>query len=385
MAQLAGGTFTGRAIYDNGVMTGVAEDVADIISSISPYETPLLAALGDAERPATSIFHEWLEDELSPNVITTSVNIASTAADTLVGIAKGLAAYLQVGAVLIGPDSMAGPEYFQVTAISGNTITLSRGFGGTPITSLSAGAQLSILNDVALDGADVTVDTSRPRTRHGNITMIMKKDVIISGTVQAVEMLGGVTSEWDLQVVKKTREALRDLNKAVIRSRLSGNTFGNASANRTMAGILQQIVTNQVSWGTLTAENLTQSIKKAWDAGGTDVDLIVCGDVVKHVIDGFNATRQQAIQGSGQERVYSDNITEFECTYGVLPLLLDRWMPPKRFAIISRARTKVVPLRSRSFQFEPVAKTGDATKGMVIGEYTTVLKNEEGMVQGVIA
>jgi len=178
------------------------------------------------------------------------------------------------------------------------------------------------------------------------------------------------------------REAMRDFEKAVILSRLSGNTIGSASAYRTMSGILEQIKTNVDSWGTLTAARLTASIKKAWDNGGTDCDLIVCGDAVKNVIDSFNNTKTQAVQGSGEELVYRERISVFECTYGSLPLMLNRWMPPKRYAIIATGRIKVPPLTGRSFQFTPVAKTGDSTKGFLLGEYTTELRNEEGMVQG---
>jgi len=373
--------FTGRAIYDNGVMTGVAEDVSDLISMISPFETPLLAALGDAPYPARSVLHEWLEDSLGPNTIVGSAAITSTTVDTQIGIAGGLATFLQVGAILRGPEA-SGAEYFQIIAIAGNTITVSRAFGGTVANSVAVGASYSVIGDTALDGADVTVDTSRPRTRKTNYTMIVKKDVIISGTVRAVSMLGGITDEWDHQVQKKTREVLRDLEKQVILSRLSGNTIGSASAYRTMAGLLQQITTNVDSWGTLTAENLTQSVKKAWDQGGTDVNLIVCGDTIKHTVDGFNNTRIQTVQGTGQEGVYTELVSVFECTYGSLPLLLTRWMPPNRFAIIATPRVRVMPLQGRSFQFQPVAQTGDATKGMLLGEYTMEVLNQEGMVQG---
>ena len=64
--------FTGRATYDN--TTALAEDVSDIVSMISPFETPLLDFLGDAARPATNTLHEWLEESLGPPSI-----IASTA------------------------------------------------------------------------------------------------------------------------------------------------------------------------------------------------------------------------------------------------------------------------------------------------------------------
>ena len=43
-------------------MPEIAEDVSDLIGIVSPYETPLLDAIGDPLRCAKSIHHEWLED-----------------------------------------------------------------------------------------------------------------------------------------------------------------------------------------------------------------------------------------------------------------------------------------------------------------------------------
>lgn len=57
--------FTGKATYSAGVdLPELAEDVADLVSVVSPYETPLLDALGDPARAAQSTLHEWVEDAL---------------------------------------------------------------------------------------------------------------------------------------------------------------------------------------------------------------------------------------------------------------------------------------------------------------------------------
>ena len=61
--------FTGKASYSAGAdLPEIAEDVADIVGIVSPYETPLLDHLGDAQRAATSTIHEWLEDALVPRL-----------------------------------------------------------------------------------------------------------------------------------------------------------------------------------------------------------------------------------------------------------------------------------------------------------------------------
>ncbi|MHC5213336.1 MAG: SU10 major capsid protein, partial [Planctomycetota bacterium] len=61
-------SFTGKATYSAGVtLPEIVEDVSDVISIISPFETPLLDVLGDPLRAATRTHHEWLEDTLLPN------------------------------------------------------------------------------------------------------------------------------------------------------------------------------------------------------------------------------------------------------------------------------------------------------------------------------
>ena len=60
--------FTGKCTYTAGTtLPEVAEDVGDLVSILSPHETPLLDALGDPLHAATSTRYEWLDDELLPN------------------------------------------------------------------------------------------------------------------------------------------------------------------------------------------------------------------------------------------------------------------------------------------------------------------------------
>ena len=57
--------FTGKATFTAGAdLPEIMEDVSDIISIVSPHETPLLDRLGDAKSSAQSTVHEWLEDAL---------------------------------------------------------------------------------------------------------------------------------------------------------------------------------------------------------------------------------------------------------------------------------------------------------------------------------
>lgn len=375
--------FTGRAIHTSdsqgSVFRGVAEDVSDIIGMISPYETPLLDRLGDAPRAARNVLHEWLEDALNPNTLASSTTAASNGTAIAVHVSGNqVAQYLQAGAVL--KNNTTG-EYVQVASSSGNTITITRGFGGTTAATITAGDTLFFISDAALEGADVSVDISRPRTRQLNYTQIFKKDVIISGTVEAVTQLGGVTDEMEYQKQQRMREALRDLEKAVIQGKLSGNSIGTASAYRTMRGIWDFLSTNAYSVATLTESWLNTAIQAAWNNGGTDLNLIIADANWKRVIDSWNSSRIQVFQGDGTANTYHQRVTYYEGTFGVQEVILGRWMPSYSLMILSTERCKAVPLQGRSFNFQPVSKTGDAEKGMIIGEYTTEVWNQEGMAK----
>jgi hypothetical protein len=367
--------FSGRAVYDTGVFDGIAEDVSPMISMISPYETPLLDLIGDADRPAANVLHEWLEDALQPDTIVASCNIASTNADTALGIAAGLAKFIKAGALLqMGKTYSA--ELVQVSAISGNTITVSRAFGGTTSTSYGAGYSISVISDTELEGADVSVDTSRPRSRKTNYIQLFKKDIIVSGTVQSVSMLGGITDEFNHQQQARMKELLKNLEKNIIVGKLSGNTLGSGTAYRTMKGLISFLATNIVSIGTIVDSSLGSVIQAAWSYGGVDIDVICADDAWKRQIDWLATSRLRQIP---DEVRFRSLITYYESSYGTQQCVMSRWMPTTTLLALATPRVSIVPLAGRSFAYTPIAPTGDAQKGMIVGEYTLELKNEEGM------
>lgn len=374
-------TFSGLAIYDSGIFNTIAEDVSDDIGMISPFETPLLDALSQAPRSAFNVLHEWLEEELGPNTVSVSVT-QDDAASYIVPHKSGTLSYpyLQVGMVFENENT---GEQFQVSNVAVNTVTITRGFGGTTAATITAADSLFLISDAALEGADVSGDISVPRTRQTNYCQIFKKDIIVSGTMQAVRALGGIADEYDHQKMQRMKEALRDLEKAVIRGRLSGNTIGgNAVANtRSMKGLWSSISTNVTSTNTLAPSTLDDIIQTAWDNGATDTDLIVCSADWKKLIDGWNDSRIEVMQGSNQEQTYRRRVTFYEGTFGTHEVQLNRWMPSSSLMVISKNRVHVVPLQGRSFRHEPVSKTGDSQKGMILGEYTLEVKNEEGMAK----
>jgi hypothetical protein len=206
---------------------------------------------------------------------------------------------------------------------------------------------------------------------------IYKKDVIVSGTIQAV-VQHGVDDEFDHQKTERLREVIRDLEKSTILSILSGNTIGGVTATRTQRGIRSALATNAASIGTLTESWFGNTIKLAWDNGGSDLNLTVIDSTGKRLVDGFQGSAKQVIQGQG-DNLFRNWVDTYQSTFGTMRIVLSRWMPNLELFNLASGRCRVVPLRQRSFQFIETARTGDSRKGFVVGEYTTEVRNEAGM------
>lgn len=383
--------FTGKSTYAAGAdLPELVEDVSDIIGIVSPWETPLLDHLGDAQRPATSTIHEWIEDELLPN--TDAVNQGSftpNAADaTSVTVNNG--ARFRVGDQ-VRPG--AAREVMLVTAVSTNTLTVVRRYGGTPTSNLSNGLKLTILGNAALEGDDRPDVRFTNRSRKRNYTQIFTAGVEVSGSMLATRQVG-VADELDFQKQQRLREILRDLENCVINGVAPAATpQGSASVRRTMNGLLSIISTNQFTPGAgvipagggggtdLNEAVLNAALKAIWESASARVDTIVVGGALKRRINAFLTAQRQS---TGAETRYRDLVSSYESDFGVCRVVLSRWVPGDTMLLIDSSRVEVLPLSGRSFHYKALAPSGDREHGQVIGEYTLEVRNESahGVVRG---
>jgi len=161
--------FTGKATYSAGTtLPELAEDVADIVGIVSPYETPLLDALGDPLYGAKSTHHEWLEDSLLPNKdAINDANFTDPDVDTDFDVDNS--DRFRVGDQIQVESS---EELMLVTGISGDTLTVVRGYAGTTAEDLADNQVINILGNAALEGADKPATRFTNRVRKGNYTQI---------------------------------------------------------------------------------------------------------------------------------------------------------------------------------------------------------------------
>ncbi|MEL7238638.1 MAG: DUF5309 family protein, partial [Planctomycetota bacterium] len=176
-------SFTGKTTFAGGpTLPELVEDVADLVAVVSPTETPLLDALGDASRVCRSVLHEWMEDTSLPD----HDEIDTAISGTQLAVTDGTR--FRVGdQIRLADESGFEGEIMLVLNVAGNTIAVDRGYGGTTEgPEPSSGDTIVIIGSAALEGEDAGDARFNVRARASNVTQIFSATVSVSGTEQAV-------------------------------------------------------------------------------------------------------------------------------------------------------------------------------------------------------
>jgi len=377
--------FTGKSTYAAGsTLPEIAEDVADLIGIVSPHETPLLDHLGDARTVARSTVHEWLEDSLLPNTDTINQTTFTPSPTTATQITVDNASRFRAGDQL-RPDGSS--EIMLVNDVNGSVLTVTRAYGGTtPAATLADDMLLHIIGNGALEGASKSDPRFTTRARRTNYTQIFSAPVEVSGSQLAVDTIA-VADELEYQKQQRLRELLRDLENCVINGVApSSSPQGSSTVRRTMNGIIRQLTTNlfmpgidPIPDGTgsgndeLTEAVLNAALRAVWEQSSGTIDTIVCSGAQKRRINSFTT----AVRGyEPKDTTYRDLVNTYESDYGVCRVILSRTVPADTVLLLDSSRISVLPLAGRSFHYKPLAAGGDSESGLVLGEYTLQLMNE---------
>lgn len=377
--------FSGLSTYDQFTATGgslIAEDISDTIKVLSIRETPFLDWVGDADSMATNVVHEFVEEELRPNYLTTGSAISSATADTGITL-TAFGDLLTVGTLL---ENETSAEVMQVKSVVGPlSVLVTRNFGAAGVGSLASGGRLFVREPLALEGQDATGDVTRPRRRKQTYVKLFQLPITISDTQLAVRGAGSAGDEYERQKARRAAECLRDLEKAVIRGIVSGNSIGSESLYRSFNGLRASVgsINSLLGSGSLQA-NPHLYIGDAWGSAyenglrDTETVGLICGRDAYKAISNLNDTK---VQDSNTSELFKRRIRKYVGPFGEADVILSPWMPTLSIIGVVRERVKVVPLNGRAFQHVDLAKTGSARKGMVEGEYTLEVHHPQAMFQ----
>ncbi len=371
-------SFTGKATYDAGAsLPELVDDVSDLVGLISPFDTPLLDAIGSPRYSAKSTRHEWFEDQLNPNF--SAINNIGGYDDVATSWVVDDGAVFRVGDI-IRPEG--SDEVLQVTGISTNTLTVTRGYGGSTAEAVVDNQKVSVIGHAALEGEDAAAANYRARVRKENFSQIFTETVTISGSMDAVG-LHAVEREFDYQVIQRLRELMRSLEQTVICGfKAAANPQGSASVRRTMGGLLQFITGSVDDAGAAALDEalLNASLRNVWEKGGRPT-AIVCNGFQKRKISSFiQSSRRYEPESNALRNV----VDVYESDFGVQRVILSRWVPADKILLLDLDKLQVMPLQGRSFFVKPLAESGDFRKAQLIGEYTLEILNGGDGGHGVI-
>lgn len=315
MAQVAGTTDS----YD---LVGVAEDIEDTIFNITPKETPFLSACSRMKAEAT--LHQWQTDTLA--------------------------------------------------AASSNK---------------------------QVEGDDASFTTAAPTTMLSNRLQIFRKTVLVSDTADAIRKYGR-KEEFAYQLMKRGQELKRDIEFTLITNQAS--SVGGSQTARQMGSVESMIAGNRIvasgnttgttpgyaasDWsaptdGTTSALDETlmvAALDAAWQDGGDPGVIMVNSSQKRRIATFGGATKYAGVsvnqtQGRNSNAVVLGGVDLYISDFGEHKVMLNRYMRTRTLLALDMEYWATAWLRP--IKYTPLAKTGDATKGMLTCEMTLVGKNPD--------
>ncbi len=224
------------------------------------------------------------------------------------------------------------------------------------------------------EGADVVFNALTNPTRSTNWTQIVVSPFQVSGTDRASNT-AGFKDRFAYEMQKAMKAWRRWAEFSLVRSTLVSGSATTGSANaRTLNGIKAQITTNLTTGSgvSLSETMLNSYLQNAWAAGGV-VDAVYVGGTLKRRISSFVNTNTRFIEADSES--VNNVINIYESDFGRVEVDKHRYVTVagdvgNDLIGIQKDKWAVAHLRGREPHYEDIAKTGDSTKGMIIGELT---------------
>jgi hypothetical protein len=259
--------------------------------------------------------------------------------------------------------------------------------------SLASTSTTAVINGDDVSSFDATSATSRL----GNYTHIRRRTYVIADNLSAVDKAGRA-DEVAYQVAKRGKELKRDIEAVLLDN--NARVAGNTSTAPETAGLGAWIATND-SVGTsgaaptgdgtdartdgtqraFTEAMLKDVMQQTWTSGGNPSVLMV-GAFNKQAVSAFAgiaAQRYQAPSDSPTTIIGAADV--YMSDFGTLQVVPNRFQRARDAWVLDPEYASVCYLRP--IQQVELAKTGDAEKGMLIGEFGLKVMNEAA--HGIVA
>jgi len=362
-------------IYDNTVPD--KRMVTDRILMMEPYDIVAYSYLGTDMGKFNFVnldehSYSWLNDTYTDRTDTITDAFTDTLSTTT---AVATAANWQPGDIFLIES-----EQVWISAISGTTITVTRGFNGTTAASHVDNTAITRISRARIDGDDADDSPGTEVTSTTNDTQIFQRTVNLTRSAMKINKYGIANLE-DYYIDKFMQELMMDLARLPYYGGVSAGTEN--SVARTAGGLKAFITTNityatstDATGGTASAlvrDDIDDTLQNIHAQGGDPKLMLTVAHAQRKLNDfyeGFVTTERSEQLGGILIKKLMNPITG-----SIIDVVVDRNCPAGQLWLLDTSKISYYPFDP--FFYERLAKTGDAVKGEIVGEYGFVVANEK--------
>lgn len=351
-------------------------DISPILLAALMVDT---GVLGQVPMSAESVFdtiHYWNQIALNDPFVTVSNAGGYLSTDTSINVAS--AGVVRKGA-LLKAITTGGTEVMQVTNVSGTTLTVARGYGGTTAAALTNNEVLTIIGMPLQEASDIQLDVTKIPSVGSNLTQIFERSITISRN-QMKRRMAAIHDFLAQSLHDRTMELKRELELALIHSvKSSSSPAGSDSVYRTFDGLLA-LITNQVSTSEAYSSTVfDDSVQNLIDAGAADGQsklVLVAPTTIRRTISGFSGSNRRLVESDIKVGHYVEQLVS---DLGpVVDVVTSNYLgtgSPYTAMLLDTSRTSIKPFADDTFKLMAATDWVDGIKRRVLGEYTVEVRN----------
>ncbi|MBK3774760.1 hypothetical protein GAY31_11395 [Azospirillum brasilense] len=227
-----------------------------------------------------------------------------------------------------------------------------------------------------VEGFTATDATLSPTVLRDNMTQIFSKTFKISETARAIDTYGR-EDELAYQSAKASQEIKRDLEHALVGT---GQTkvAGSSSVASQTAGAQAQIdasVTTAAGAAALTENHYLTTKQKVYLEGG-DTDVFMVKPTDSLVVAGWSGAAGRTRDFNDGNTTLTNVVNVYVSPFGTDKVVINRFLKSTDALLVSKDSWNLAVLRP--WTREELAKDGDSTKMMIVGEYGLMHTNTKG-------
>lgn len=351
--------------------------ITDCISLLDPSDAPFVEAIGGLDGAASKFrftnqgtLVEWIEDTLAPLAGTFALTATANSVTSATELKVADGNMVQPGHILL-----TGTELLWVSANSSGTLTVTRSLGGSTMVTLATNATFAIVGMARLEGDDSDPIGYTDLSTNSNYTQIFHKEIKQTGTAPYQDRYG-MTDQMQYESAKSIPEMMRLIERTLQYGKRSA---GSTTTPRMMGGYQEFITTNKATGASISVSSaavgqIEDAVELAYNAGGSgDYMAIVNPAVYQKIKNAYDSSAY--VRYAPEQNRFGTLVDTIVTPFGNVSFVIDRWQLSNLIPILKLDNVGMLTLRP--WQVEDLAKTGDAEKKQLIGEFTFCLKLEK--------